>query len=113
MIDLGYNLELKVTLETGVGPRLSVIEIEMRRRVYWAAYVNDKFQSLFLGRRPAISGSDGNVSQEYLDTYEEKELWRPYVDPLGGLTANSPSDTQNIVYPGCPTYALSTFHCLL
>ncbi|KAG7001046.1 Nitrogen assimilation transcription factor nirA [Fusarium oxysporum f. sp. conglutinans] len=113
MTDLGYNLDLKVTLETGVGPRLSVIEIEMRRRVYWAAYVNDKFQSLFLGRPPAISGPAGHVSQEYLDCYEEKELWRPYVDPLGGLTANSPSDTQNIAYPGRPTYVLSTFHCLL
>ncbi|RTE82571.1 hypothetical protein BHE90_002928 [Fusarium euwallaceae] len=113
MTDLGYNLDLKITPESGAGLRLSVIEVEMRRRVYWGAYVNDKFQSLFLGRPPAMPESAGSVSQEYLDSYEEKEEWRPYVDPLGGTLSNPSSNVHIIAYPGRPTYALSTFRCLL
>ncbi|RSL43580.1 hypothetical protein CEP53_011631 [Fusarium sp. AF-6] len=81
MTDLGCHLDIKPTSQTGKGFKLTPIDVEMRKRIYWAAYVGDKLQSLFLGRPPAIQETAGGVSEEFLDTYEEMEEWRPYADP--------------------------------
>lgn len=52
--------------------------------------------------------SAGKVSREYLDSYEELEIWTPYVDPLV-----ESSDATVPAYPARPSYALSTFGSLL
>ncbi|KAH8883290.1 hypothetical protein GQ53DRAFT_798336 [Thozetella sp. PMI_491] len=106
--DLGFHLDLQPDAQGGSVSRLRAIESEMRRRIYWAAYVGDKFQSLFLGRAPAMPQSAGKVSREYLDSYEELEEWSPYIDP-----AAEPFDTTVPPYRKRPSYALSTFHSLL
>ncbi|KAH6991533.1 fungal-specific transcription factor domain-containing protein [Ilyonectria sp. MPI-CAGE-AT-0026] len=111
--DLGIHLDLQSTTHTGVnqsgtGFKLSAIDVEMRRRVYWAAYVGDKLQSLFLGRTPAMNDKAGHVSEEYLDTYEEMEEWKPYMDPEA-----QPFDQHVPAYRGRPCHAISTFRCLL
>ncbi|KAL4882997.1 fungal-specific transcription factor domain-containing protein [Aspergillus karnatakaensis] len=106
ILDLGYHLD-------GVSPQgeaeftTSCIETEMRRRVFWGAYANVKFQSLFLGRPPSIHQDDCSIPQQYLDTYEEMEEWRPYVDP------QTPVLDCTTPYRGRPSYAISTFHSLL
>ncbi|KAM0417150.1 hypothetical protein ACHAPT_012858 [Fusarium lateritium] len=105
MTDLGCHLDMEPTSQ---GLKLTPIDAEMRRRIYWGAYVGDKLQSLFLGRPPAIHDTPGSVSEEYLDTYEEMEEWRPYMDPKA-----HPFDTSVPVYRGRPCYAISTFRCLL
>ncbi|KAF4451110.1 nitrogen assimilation transcription factor nira [Fusarium albosuccineum] len=111
--DLGCHLDIQPTSqaktsEAGVGFKLTTIDVEMRRRVYWAAYIGDKLQSLFLGRPPAMTDTPGGVPDEYLDTYEEMEEWKPYVDPEA-----HPFDPNVPAYRGRPCYAISTFRCLL
>ncbi|VUC32830.1 unnamed protein product [Clonostachys rosea] len=107
--DLGLHLEPVTELRGGSMAKADAINIEIRRRVYWAAYVGDKLQSLFLGRAPAILKSSGTVSRDYLDTYEELEEWAPYFD---ALSSNSPGAAVP-VYNGRPCYALSTFRWFL
>lgn len=107
--DLGYHLDIQSSSKKiGSSPTCTAIEVEMRKRVYWAAYVGDKLQSLFLGRPPSIPRSAGNVSRNYLDSYEEMEQWKPYVD-----SNLQPFDAAVPAYLGRPAYALSTFRCLL
>lgn len=90
---------------------MAAVEAEMRKRLYWGAYVGDKFQSLFLGRAPAMHKANVNVSREYLDSYEEMESWSPYKDPQ--MSSFDASIAILPPYIPRPAYALSTFRCLL
>jgi hypothetical protein len=80
------------------------MEMEMRTRIYWGAFVTDKFQSLYFGRQSALPPADARVTRTLLDEYEELENWTPYVDPLG-----CSNDSPNTNYRPRPTYAISTF----
>lgn len=89
-------------------------EVEIRRRVVWAAFgrlshtsgswlmasVYDKIISLYQGRPVSFDEEQMHVSHHFLDTYEEQELWTPYAFP--GLHK----------YPGAPARAISTFSSL-
>ncbi|OJJ38104.1 hypothetical protein ASPWEDRAFT_310047 [Aspergillus wentii DTO 134E9] len=108
IIDLGYHLDDPKSPHSGEELTLSALDKEFRRRVYWGAYATDKSQSLYLGRPPALHQSDSNVSLEFLDSYEELEEWKPYIDPQSQLY-----DTSVPIYRGRPSYAVSTFQCLL
>ncbi|KAH8812437.1 fungal-specific transcription factor domain-containing protein [Xylogone sp. PMI_703] len=84
--DLGLHLDLKPTLKNAE-------EVEIRRRVFWGAFISDKLQSLYLGRPTAIHLRDAHVTRHFMDTIEEKEIWKPYKDPtlpdvMGGDTVN-------------------------
>ncbi|KAJ5740345.1 hypothetical protein N7493_000217 [Penicillium malachiteum] len=81
IIDLGCHLELP-SYEGERTSTLTMLEQEMKKRIYWGAFVSDKFQSLFLGRPPMMHEDIGNISCNYLDSFEEMEEWRPYYDPL-------------------------------
>ena len=109
MKDLGYHLDFSSAPGQEAGLGLSASDAEIRRRVYWGAYANDKFQSLYLGRSPDVHMSDCNIPQEYLDTYEEMAMWKPYVDPQ----IAQPADQGIHPYQGQPCYAVSTFQYLL
>lgn len=109
MVDLGYHLDIHSTSEQDTKFELSACDAEIRRRVYWGAYATDKFQSLYLGRPPAVQLSDSNISRGYLDSYEEMAVWKPYTDPQAPRT----SDQEVYAYQGRPSYAISTFQCLL
>lgn len=85
--DLGLHLDPQ-------GTTSDPEEIEIRRRVFWGAFICDKLQSLYLGRPPAINLSDYQVSREFLDTFEENE---PFMS-----SAALPS----------PMYSVSTFRQL-
>ncbi|KAL2825678.1 fungal-specific transcription factor domain-containing protein [Aspergillus pseudoustus] len=109
IFDLGYHLEDQKPSHGEGDVRLSPVEQEMRRRVYWGAYATDKFQSLYLGQNPALTLFQGNVPREFYDSFEELEEWRPYID----LSVHHLSNIDASVYPGRPSFALSTFECLL
>ncbi|TPX18773.1 uncharacterized protein E0L32_011522 [Thyridium curvatum] len=81
MVDLGYHLNIPKTTEEGIKFKLSATDIEIRRRVYWGAYISDKYQSLWLGRPPALRESDSNAPREFLDSFDEMAQWTPYIDP--------------------------------
>ncbi|KAH0276579.1 hypothetical protein KCU91_g3772, partial [Aureobasidium melanogenum] len=80
--------------------RLSEEDLEIRRRVYWSAYVVDKMQSLYQGRPASLRAIDGQVPIKFMDTYEELEQWHPFA------YASGPT------YPGSPSYSVSTFQQL-
>ncbi|KAI1612428.1 fungal-specific transcription factor domain-containing protein [Exophiala viscosa] len=100
--DLGLHLDPKETVD-------SPEQVEIRRRVFWGAFVSDKLQSLYLGRPAAINLRDSHVSRDFLDTLEEQELHVPYIDPKYPNPPNPQFATPT------PAYSVSTFQqlCLL
>ncbi|KAJ5690312.1 hypothetical protein N7462_004704 [Penicillium macrosclerotiorum] len=94
IIDLGMHVD--ATMLTNMR-RLSDEDLEIRRRVFWGAFVVDKIQSLYQGRPASLQDFDTKVSLSFLDTYEEFEHWQPFAY----------SDVQS--YPGSPAYSVSTF----
>lgn len=94
--DLGLHIDPE---ETNAGPE----EVELRRRVFWGAFICDKLQSLYLGRPAAINLRDAHVSRDFMDTFEEKELWMPYIDPQNNMPQSLP------LAPLSPIYSVSTF----
>lgn len=108
MVDLGYHLNIPKTPEEGNKFRLSATDIEIRRRVYWGAYISDKYQSLWLGRPPALRESDSNAPREFLDSFDEMAQWVPYVDHQG-----QPLAVGSLAYQPRTCHSLSTFHALL
>ncbi|KAJ5094309.1 hypothetical protein N7456_010170 [Penicillium angulare] len=109
IIDLGCHLEFP-SYDGERNSTPTIIEQEMKKRVYWGAYVSDKFQSLFLGRPPMMNEETANVQCTYLDSFEEMEEWRPYHDPISQSIGDS---TPAYYYRGTPSYAISTFQSLL
>ncbi|KAL4735115.1 fungal-specific transcription factor domain-containing protein [Aspergillus similis] len=92
LIDMGMHVDLTSTR------RFSDEDLEIRRRVFWAAFVVDKIQSLYQGRPVSLKETDALVPIKFLDTYEELEHWQPFA------YSNCASN-----YPGMPAYSTSTF----
>lgn len=94
LVDVGLHVDAAMmpTMQ-----RFSEEDLEIRRRVYWSAYVVDKMQSLYQGRPASLRAIDGQVPIKFMDTYEELEAWHPFA------YASGPS------YPGSPSYSVSTF----
>lgn len=84
------------------------VEREMRKRIFWGAFIIDTTQSLYFGRPASLPLAETRVPTELLDTYEELEEWTPYVDP----TTNLASNDLLLAYTPHPAYAVSTFSCL-
>lgn len=101
VFDLGLHLDCRETIANAE-------DLEIRRRVFWGAFICDKLQSLYLGRPMAIHLRDAHVSRNLMDTIEEKELYTPYVDP------QFPGDIPYQAVP-VPVHSVSTFQrlCLL
>ncbi|KAI1347408.1 fungal-specific transcription factor domain-containing protein [Xylaria sp. FL0043] len=96
--DLGLHQESKVQIGDAE-------EVEIRRRVFWGAFICEKLQGLYLGRPVFIHPRDVNVSCEFMDTYEELEPWTPYVDPM--ISPSRPTVPTSSRPP--LTYSISVF----
>ncbi|KAJ5815105.1 hypothetical protein N7474_006882 [Penicillium riverlandense] len=94
IIDLGMHVD--PTMLSNIR-HLSDEDIEIRRRVFWGAFVVDKIQSLYQGRPASLQDFDTKVSLAFLDHYEELEHWQPFAY----------SDAK--AYAGSPAYSVSTF----
>ncbi|KAJ4109666.1 hypothetical protein NW768_012102 [Fusarium equiseti] len=106
----GYALRMVYDLGLHLDPKQITDdpeEIEIKRRVFWGAFVCDKLQSLYMGRPVAINLCDSRVSREFLDLYEETE---PY-----HLPATATPDLPKGLSTAIPRYSVSTFQqlCLL
>ncbi|RFU28084.1 hypothetical protein B7463_g8241, partial [Scytalidium lignicola] len=101
--DLGLHLNRELAYQNAE-------DVEIRRRVFWGAFVCDKLQSLYLGRPVAIKLRDTYVSLELNDTMEENELWTPYINP-----AISDGFSIRSAVPQGPIHSVSCFQhfCLL
>lgn len=111
IIDLGLHLDTSTiqtshSISSSAKVTFEIAEIEMHRRVFWGAYVNDKFQSLYFGRPPAIPKTGYEPPQIFLDNYEEMELWTPYIDPQAPNSGNSQYKTR-------PSFVVSSFQILI
>ncbi|KAM5359887.1 hypothetical protein ACJZ2D_014142 [Fusarium nematophilum] len=95
LTDLGIHVDLTST------QRFSDEDLEIRRRVFWGAFVVDKIQSLYQGRPVSLEDTDALVPIKFLDTYEELEHWQPFA-------YSSPTSS----FLGSPAYSVSTFTCL-
>ncbi|KUL90455.1 hypothetical protein ZTR_00212 [Talaromyces verruculosus] len=109
--DLGLDLDMADSLSPhstsqSTLEQVSLYEQEMRRRIFWSAYMIDKFQSLYFGRLPALNLTGHEPSQIFLDIYEDMDLWTPYNDP------QVPIKEQPSYHP-LPTYVVATFGALL
>ncbi|KAE8385361.1 hypothetical protein BDV23DRAFT_188320 [Aspergillus alliaceus] len=96
IIDLGMHIDAPFSINMR---RLSEEDLEIRRRVFWGAFVVDKVQSLYQGRPPSFQVFDTNVPLTFLDRYEELEHWTPFAYP----------GNPGLRYPGSPAYSVSTF----
>ncbi|CAK7210651.1 hypothetical protein SBRCBS47491_000847 [Sporothrix bragantina] len=98
IIDLGMHVD-------GLGGTsgLSEEDVEIRRRVFWGAFVVDKIQSLYQGRPVSLQEIETNVPLVFHDEYEELENWQPfaYYTYAGANLARD--------YPGSPAYSVSCF----
>jgi len=111
IIDLGLHVDpekIQISSLVPGEPQIckTAIEIEIQRRYVWACYMLDRFQSLYFGRPPALSMPDGlEPPDAVLDTYEELETWKPYIDPA--VPQKIPAFIPQ------PARATSTRHALL
>lgn len=86
IIDLGCHLMLDLDYRNASdqsnGQTLHQdMEHEMRKRLYWGAYITDVTQSLYFGRSCVFASAEARVPLQLLDTFEELEDWLPYSDP--------------------------------
>ncbi|KAJ5784249.1 nitrogen assimilation transcription factor NirA [Penicillium pulvis] len=97
--DLGLHLDCKEVAG-------SAEDVEIRRRLFWGAFICDKLQSLYFGRPFTLQLRDAHVSRDFMDTFEENELWIPYIDPK--------IPNNDLVNPSSPTriYSVSVFQHL-
>ena len=98
IIDLGMHVDATMLRNMR---RLSDEDLDIRRRVFWGAFVVDKIQSLYQGRPASLQAFDSQVPLTFLDQYEELEHWQPFA--YSGGTHS---------YPGSSAYSLSTFTAL-
>ncbi|EFQ87269.1 hypothetical protein PTT_17286 [Pyrenophora teres f. teres 0-1] len=96
IVDLGIHVD---TVNLAGSRKLSDEDYEIRRRVFWAAFVIDKIQSLYQGRPISIKESDTLVPIKFQDTYEELDHWTPFAY----------STQSDATYLGSPAYSVSTF----
>ncbi|KAL6890091.1 hypothetical protein GGI43DRAFT_416368 [Trichoderma evansii] len=72
IIDLGIHSETSpLMLKKSLSPE----DVEIRRRVFWSAFVLDKVQSIYQGRPARLRDMDCSVPMIFLDEYEELELF--------------------------------------
>ncbi|KAH7235063.1 fungal-specific transcription factor domain-containing protein [Fusarium solani] len=94
IVDLGIHVD-------GVGrarPESCTPEdVEVHRRVFWAAFALDKVQSIYQGRPARLREADNRVPIQFLDEYEELEEF------------NTNTYSEHPTQMGCPTYSVSTF----
>ncbi|KAH8804363.1 fungal-specific transcription factor domain-containing protein [Xylogone sp. PMI_703] len=108
IIDLGCHLVLdpRRCSANNQTELLTDVELEMRKRLYWGAFLTDVTQSLYFGRPPCLRASQARVPQLLLDTYEELDDWTPYIDPL--IPPGLPPYGQPR-----PAYAITTFNSMI
>ncbi|KAK5120581.1 hypothetical protein LTR85_006237 [Meristemomyces frigidus] len=95
IIDLGMH-----TVRSSFYRTRSAEDQEVGRRVFWAAYVHDKTQSIYQGRPARLRNGDTQVPISFLDEYDELE-------PFSTLTYSAKQAQL-----GTATRSVSTFRQL-
>ncbi|CAK7228165.1 hypothetical protein SBRCBS47491_006811 [Sporothrix bragantina] len=114
VFDLGLHIETERSENHNPLTPGEVEDVEIRRRVFWGAFICEKLQSVYLGRPATIQLRDAHVSRDFLDTFEELEPWAPYVDPQSHTDATSMAAAGGR-WNNAVTHSVSVFQqlCLL
>lgn len=109
-VDLGMNED---SIELIASGNMALEELELRRRVVWAAFVIDKIHSLYQGRQASIERRNLYVPIEFYDQFEETEFWTPiaYHRPSSEFEAQDSIRSIGATPTGYtgPIYSVSTF----
>lgn len=109
-VDLGMNEDSVDFVARG---KMALEELELRRRVVWAAYVIDKIHSLYQGRQASMERRNLHVPIEFFDHFEETEFWTPvaYHRPNSNAILQDAFPTSAVVPAGYtgPIHSVSTF----
>ncbi|GAA5871212.1 hypothetical protein JCM1840_000147 [Sporobolomyces johnsonii] len=92
--DLGIHLDGRRTNEQ---TDMLSEEFEVRRRVFWTAYIWEKWISLYFGRTPMLRLTRDSPKRLFVDLADEGDLWTPVGTPA------------EATYQPVPSYGLSTF----
>ncbi|PCG92683.1 Transcription factor [Penicillium occitanis (nom. inval.)] len=68
IVDLGIHTDRRTP---AMNKALTSEDLEIRRRLFWAAFVQDKVQSIYQGRPSRLREQDVNVPISFMDDYEE------------------------------------------
>ena len=105
IVDLGFHVNPDKVEQSSYNPKLktysmTAVDLEQQRRIFWGAFIQDRFHSLFFGRPLGIQLVTGyEPPKEILDTYDELELWVPQHEPSLGP-------------PGQGVYAPQVSYCI-
>lgn len=75
IIDLGLHIDAAPMPNAR---NITEEDLEIRRRVFWSAFVIDKIQSLYQGWSATLQASQCDVPIDFKDGYEELEYWTPF-----------------------------------
>ncbi|RYP18153.1 hypothetical protein DL765_004079 [Monosporascus sp. GIB2] len=90
---------------SGPGIRgIGVVDLEIRRRLFWSCYFWDKATSLYAGRLPAVTETMNPDTLDLLDDLSEDEPWCPYYSDALDFTALSHRE-----YPPMKGHLVSCF----
>ncbi|GAA5935431.1 hypothetical protein JCM1841_001973 [Sporobolomyces salmonicolor] len=92
--DLGIHLDGRRTNEQ---TDMLSEEFEVRRRVFWTAYIWEKWISLYFGRTPMLRLTRDSPKRIFVDLADEGDLWTPVGTPA------------EATYQPVPSHGLSTF----
>ncbi|RSL47386.1 hypothetical protein CEP54_013431 [Fusarium duplospermum] len=122
IVDLGIHVD---SAGNGKSTNYTPEDVEVHRRVFWAAFTLDKVQSIYQGRPARLREADNRVPIQFLDEYEELEefntntamynslvilLHRPFVSD-GHLQSVSASAARN-AFSHCAVAAREIHHML-
>lgn len=107
LVDLGLHRDSEDLVKRG---KISIEELECRRRVFWGAFIFDKLHSMYLGRSATLQESDVAVPIEFFDDLEELDPWMP-IEPGNRIDA----DYTMPKHGNTTTYSLTAYiaHCKL
>ncbi|KAF2095606.1 hypothetical protein NA57DRAFT_11696, partial [Rhizodiscina lignyota] len=105
IVDLGLHVDREDLVKRG---QISVEDLEVRRRVFWGAFIFDKVHSMYLGRPVTLQEAECQVPIELFDNLEELEQWTP-VEQGNHIDSDYPMPK----HPGATTYSVTSFsaHC--
>ncbi|KAI1070809.1 hypothetical protein LB507_006780 [Fusarium sp. FIESC RH6] len=87
IIDLGLHTNQSIR---GPSEPASAEAIEIRRRLFWAAFTMDKVHSIYQGRPTRLHKRDPKLPIEFLDDFEELESFSSHTYSTQPMTLESP-----------------------
>ncbi|RBR25067.1 uncharacterized protein FIESC28_02124 [Fusarium coffeatum] len=88
IIDLGLHINQSLR---GPSEPASAEATEIKRRLFWAAFVMDKVHSIYQGRPTRLHKRDPKLPIEFLDEFEELESFSSHTYSTQSMTLESPA----------------------